>query len=602
MIWNIHRNLFFAASLAAYVFLLPQLALSDLNCGHDDDENGSITSCAAASLDLDHDGITSNGSAGQAGDTTVDSNNSKFQEGPGAIVDAGGGLVKISKADGTYTTAKAESALTAADIDPRAQGTIRFYSTLASTSVGCGAYSSPCDYRCAFNSGLSCYVAPNTTNNVNYLLSGIYNTTWSSAPARMMYVDGIAGTSDHPIFWVGSPLSSGVTIKSPGTTSASATVPIQLDNAADNWIFRNLKVGDGYATTGVYFNGNDSSEFMYGKIFSVNGCAGGCGNNVSGVTINGGNNNIIRQNIIKDTFDTAANTNENNTGIVIFSGTGNKILFNSLFNTSTTSEVSIKNKHGQASAVIIIIGNHIYNYRRAAIGWNTGGATIKRNFIKFPSGNAPGFCFDQHDWSGTPFFDSVSVVQYNECVNGGAYINFQPGGTASSGAIGNPYVRFLNNAIVDNATTYAYEDGSHHAMYQICFRCTDSELSNINGKDVIDENCDWNTASTDIKTTVGGDTGPGAGGANYATYPAWLGIGKNPNGFNSDPQCQADGACIGEDCAEIGVGVFGDLVGVGSSTTTSSTTTTTSTTTTGGSSTTFVVSAGQLGTGRRQAR
>lgn len=602
MVWKGHFNYLFSCLFVASVLLFPSFSsAADITCGHDDDENGSNTACVAGSLDADHDGFTSDGSQGQAGDEDTDPDDTNFRVGVGAVVDAGGGLVKVGKADGTFTTSKAESALTAADIDPRAQGSIRFYAVSASTSAGCGAYASPCDYRCAFNNALSCYVAPNTTNNVNYMLSGTYSSTWSSAPAKMMYADGIAGTSDHPIFWIASPLSGGVTIDSPGTNQSTVTVPIQLTNAADYWIFRGFNVGNGYAGVGVYFNGNDSSEFSYGKIYSVNGCAGSCGNNISGVTINGGNNNVIRANIIKDTFDTAANTNENNTGTVIFSGTGNKILFNSYFNTSTTSEVGVKNKHGQAAAVLDVIGNHIKNYRRAGIGWNTGGATIKHNYIEAAAADTGQFfCFSQFDWGGTPYWDSVSVVQYNTCVNGGFYLSVP---TGSAGSIANPYIEFENNALIDAATAYAYEDGAHHAVYQLCFYCSDVALAAMSSKFVINNNCAVNTGAVAMKMSVGGDSSLGGpAGTNYSSWADWVLAGYDASSSNVNPTCGSNGACTHVDCTE--TGMFGNL-GAGPTTTTTSTTSVTTTTTTstvGTTSTLLSVSEAAIGTGRRQKR
>lgn len=579
--WSFVRRLFGRGPVCLCLVLsLTQSALAaDIWCGHDDDESGAYgTACVGN--DKDHDGYTTDGSAGHASDTDIDCDDTNWKIGTGAWVDAGGGTVKRCKSDGTYTVAKAVSALAASDIASTC-ATLKFIDDAGSTSSGCGAHGTPCDPRCLVDSGRACYVAPSTTNDCFWWLPGTYAnnaTATAGGKASLFYINNKDGSAAHPIINVADPTGT-VLLDSPGTSSANESRTLQLDDS-DYWKFYGFNVGNGYAGVGVYFNGGSNNGFYFGKIYSVTGCSSPCGNNVSGWTSNGGNNNVLRATLIQDTD--ADSMPDNNyarlvTAVVLFAGSGNQILFNSMTNTGSEHTIAIKNKHGQSSATLTVIGNHINKYTERGVVWNEGGATIERNYVAFtdPDTN-DNACFDQNDTGGTPFWDSNSNVRRNTCVNG-AMLRAFGAGPDTSGSFGNPLLTFKYNLARDTASSYAYDD-VHHVNVRICRGCTDSQYNNIAGKMTLGSNCYYNTNAQALKFSFAGGS-EGATGADYSGFAAWTGAGFDSGSFSESFTIGSDGSVGGSsNCAAFGA--FGDASGSTTTTTVATTTTSNSTTST----------------------
>lgn len=584
--WTFLRHLLGLHTVALCLLIGASPALAaDIFCGHDDDENASYTACTGN--DKDHDGYTTDGSAGHNGDTDIDCDDTNWRIGTDAWVDAGGGQVKRCKSDGTYTTSTTVSALVASDIASTC-ASLKFIDDAGSTSAGCGAHGTPCDPRCLVDSGRACYVAPSTSNDCFWWLPGTYSnnaTANDGVAASLFFVNNVDGTSGHPFINVADPTGT-VLLDSPGTNAGNISRPLQF-NDSDYWRFYGFNVGNGFAGVGVYFNGGSNNGFYFGKVYSVSGTAA---NNVTGINFNGGSNNIVRASLFKDNYDTTALTNENNTGIVLFSGTGNKVLFSSFTNTSAAPATAIKNKHGQSSATFTAVGNHISNFKYRGIGWNQGGATIERNYVAFADPDVnQAFCFDQHDFGGTPFWDSNNFVRRNICINGGLSTNWRPGATDTTGSLGNPALEIKYNLARDAATAYSFENSANHSMVEICYRCSDAQKTALDGKWSSTSNCFYNTGAVAIKYSYAGDS-TGASGAEYANFAAWVAAGFDSGSFSESFAVGSDGAVTGStNCASFGA--FGDA----GATTTTSTSTTTATTTSTTSTTSISASATNVG-------
>ena len=566
-----------------FLFSIHNVLAADIFCGHDDDESGAYdTACYTAAKDKDHDGFTTDGTAGHSGSTDIDCDDTNWKIGTDAWVDAGSGNVKRCKADGTYTTPVAVASLVASDISSTST-TLKFISSSGVSTGGCGAFGNPCDYRCLVDSGRACYVAPSTTNDAFWFLSGTYSavaTTTVSGEAEMMYLNGTDGSAAHPVRLIADPRAP-VIFDTTGTSGS--LVRLWRFDDVDYLYTYGFDIGHGYGQTGVTYNTGSNNKFLYGRIQDVDGNSS---NNVSGITLNGGNNNEIRATLFKDIYDRAAATNENNAPVVIFSGTGNKTDFNSFINSSTKTYIALKHKHGQASSTGEFIGNYISNFITAGIGWNTTG-TVTHNYVKHTNADETFVCFDQHDWGGTPYYDGKSIVAYNECVNGG-FILSNP--FDSVGAVASTYLEAYGNAVIDAATAYSFEDGVHHAVTRVGFYGDDTQCNDISTggpaggpKFNFHDNILYNSNSVALKFTRFGSTSPGGPscGADYSSLSGWKSVGSRYDSGTAEnnPACNADGSC-----SISTVGIFGDLSGT--TTTTSVTTTTSSTTTTASTTTT----------------
>lgn len=565
---------YYAAALCVLYGLPDSAVAADIWCGHDDDENGSYTACTGN--DKDHDGYTTDGAGSHAelvAITDIDCDDTLWQQSTNAWKDAGSGQVQRCKSDGTYTTAKDVSALTASDISSTCSS-LKFLSATGATTAGCGAYGSPCDPRCLVDSGRACYVAPAAgSNDCFWWLPGTYTSVATAAPggeAQMFYISNIDGTSAHPIINVADPTGT-VLLDSPGTSSGTITKILRLDDS-DYWKFYGFKAGNGFAGTAVWFNGGSDNEFAFGKVYSVNGVGG---NNASGISLGGGSRNWIHQNLLIDNFDQAAPTNEDNAQIVAFPGTDVRISFNSIKNTSTKSFSCIKNKRSQANAPIEIIGNYCLDFWHVGIGWAGGGALIKRNYIKNTTGDNYLWCFDQHNWGGTPYYDSESKVWRNICVNG-AMINSKP--FESPAALGNPYLTLKYNILVDSSTTTAYDNGTNHPTYTFAYYTDQAGLDLMAGKFSTTSNGLYLSGGAGFKGAYGGGSGFGTA---YSSFASWQAAGFDSGSFNEAITINSDGTITSSNSSTFGV--FGDS---GVTTTTASTTTTTA-----GSSTTTSIPA-----------
>lgn len=574
------RNTFVTLAYALLLGLSTHSALAaDITCGHDDDESGAYgTACYTTAKDKDHDGYTTDGSAGQNGSTDVDCDDTNWKIGTDAWVDAGGGTVKRCKSDGTYTTAVAVSALVASDISSTST-TLVFLQDGGSTSGGCGAYAAPCDHRCLVDSGRACYVAPSTTNDAFWFLPGTYNDVATAAPdsqAVMFYLNNKDGSALDPIRFIADPRAA-VIFDTPGT-SGSPVRAWRFDDSDYIYAY-GFDLGHGYSTTGVTYNSGSNNKFLYGRIEDVDGNAGT--DNLSGITFNGGSNNEVRATLFKNNYGRAAPTNENSvTGVVVFSGTGNTVLFSSVVNTSQEAYGLIKFKHGAALSPGYAIGNHLSNFYRVGIAFDTGGFVGKNNYIKGKASNSYAVCFDQHNWGGTPYYDQESVISYNTCIDG-ALMYSKPEDSAS--ALASPYYLTVEyNAAIDSATQYNYEDSGSpfHEPYSFAHYADATMYAAMLGKFRVRNNCIYNSSTGGFKGTFAGNLDASR---KYGTWAAWTAAGYDAGSSNSTCNCGTDGYCTGASTT----GMFGDGGGGGTTTTTTTTvTTTTSSTSTSSTSTT----------------
>lgn len=567
-----------AFALLLSIGALPALA-ADIACGHDDDESGAYdTACRTSAKDKDHDGFTTDGSLGQNSSTDVDCDDTNWKIGTDAWVDAGGGTVKRCKSDGTYTTAVAVSALVASDISSTST-TLKFISASGVSTAGCGAYANPCDYRCLVDSGRACYVAPSTTNDAFWFLPGTYTAVATAAPgseAQMLYLDNKDGSAAHPIRLIADP-SGAVVFDTPGTSGSPNRV-WRFDDSDYIYTY-GFDIGHGYGYTGITYNGGSNNKFLYGRIEDVDGNAGP--SNVSGITYNGGDNNEVRATLFKNNYGRAAPTNENSvSGLTVFSGTGNKILFSSIVNTSTAAFGMIKFKHGAATSPGYAIGNHISNFYRVGVAFDTGGFIGKNNYIKGKASDNYAVCFDQHNWGGTPFYDQESVISYNTCIDAG--LMYSKPEDSSSGLASPYYLTVEYNALIDSATQYNYEDSGSpfHEPYSFAHYADATMYAAMLGKFRVLNNCIYNSSTAGFKGTFAGNLDSSR---KYGTWAAWTAAGFDAGSSNSNCNCGADGYCSGATIA----GMFGDGGGGG----TTSTTTTTTTTVVSSSTTTTSVSA-----------
>lgn len=577
--WTFIRHLLGLHTLALCLLLGASPALAaDIFCGHDDDENASYTACTGN--DKDHDGYTTDGTGSHAelvAITDIDCDDTNWKISTNAWVDAGGGTVKRCKSDGTYTTATAVSALVASDIASTC-ATLKFLDDAGATTAGCGAYGAPCDPRCLVDSGRACYVAPSVTNDCFWWLPGTYTasaTATVGGSAAQFYINNKDGSAIHPIINVADPTAL-VLLDSQGTSNATQQRLIYLDDS-DYWKFYGFTLGSGWAGYGVYFNGGSSNEFAFGKVYDVDG--GGSGHdNVSAIAVNGGSNNWVHQNLFKDNYERADPTYQNSVaGVTLFSGANNRVDFNSILSSSTLTAFGLKYKHGQASAPTEIIGNHIKDFTLVGIGWDTGGAIIKRNYVKATTSNNQAYCFKQDDHGGTPFYDSESKVWRNDCVNMSTLESFPRN---SSGSLGNPYLSFKYNVSVDNSSAYSTSDSP---VYRFAYYADNTLCSSMTGKFSVSSNGWYNSEAVAFKGGfAAGSTC--ATGANYASWAAWTGAGYDSGSYNETMTINSDGSVTGSNTSSFGV--FGDS---GATTTTS--TSTTSTTTTSTTSTTSISAA-----------
>lgn len=508
--------------------------------GLDNDGGGGELLCPAP--DQDNDDYASDGTGRLAG-TDCDDTNRYIYPGITTGTGCGAGQVHTCQSSGSYTSCIALSAFTANS----GSGNNYWISSAGSTSGGCGAYGSPCDWRCFSNNALGCYHAPVAGDGL-IMRGGTYNSTWTdSGTVRMFYVFNADGTSSDLITLMSAPGETAI-IAGVGV-SPTEVIPVNLVSS-NYWLVSGLTIHGGYSNSGIIITGGTNTEVRNNTIYDIDGIAGG--NNLSGVKFAAAANNVyIHHNLFYDNYERAAPTNQNNVvGVTGFDSNTLRVNNNVIYTTVVNGAgLGIKIKHGFPAATgNEILNNLAFNLYQSCLGNNTPGIEIAYNRWFDCNLQNSGTSMLISDQGGYTEFHNIDI--HNNTIINSSSLEANP--TTDYAAIGNPAWAYYENVVIDNKGSYP-TDGTNGFM-RICNYCSNAIYTDVvtGGKISFDDNCYYNPLSTPLLFDLFSDSGSGVFGQNYFGLASWQTTGYDSGSHNEDPDLDIYDMATSTNCSDKG--------------------------------------------------
>ena len=543
-------------------------------CGNgiDDDSSGGDASCTGIS-DTDRDGWAD----------ANDANDSNRYDYPGIWVAHDGSNVKQNLSTGSYSSNVANASYTRKS----GSGADYFVSSSGSTSGGCGAYASECDWRCFSDSSLACYHAPIAGDAIIFK-SGTYSSTWSdSGTTRQFYLNAKSGTQTNPIY-IGCFPGATCTIQGAGT-NPTEVFPIHTVNSSDLIIEGfNIDGSSGYNNSGIYLNGGNRIFVRNNTIHNIDG--NGASNNVACVKASGGQTDIyIEHNLLYDCYQVASPTDGNNAMVTIFETLRYHVNYNVIYSTrSGGAAYAIKDKRTTlGNTGSDIVGNIVGNTYLAGITWCSANTLITNNYLEDTNegraaGAARGGAFAYIETGGTSEY-SGSVVRYNT-VNRAPFLESTVCDNYTS--ITAPWLTADHNVVVDDDSSYSADGTDGFIRINHYAKDTAYDVSDSTSEMNFNNNCYYNASASPFydffaSTSSSGNCSPGTAtsGAGYSTLAGWQGAFTNNEAstVEANPTLAADTQTPTTNAT---CQAAGWATSWGSTSSTTTTTTTTSTTTT----------------------
>lgn len=509
------------------IFTPSILHAADKGCGRDTDLNGSVDLwCPGGDEDLD----------GYA--AGVDCDDHAFFTHPGDWVDAGSGNVKLCQSNGTFAVPVPLSAITCT----AAGGTKYFVSPTGSTSAGCGAVGTPCDYRCfQFGNGLGCSVSL-SAGSCLVKLAGNYTAFYTESGQKRQYYQLVKnGTPSAKITIMSAP-GQQVTLTGPGTSGSSAQPSVTFESSS-NIIFRGndkpiIIVGN-FGSQGIFTDGCSNLEFANFIVRDTDGAAGG---NISGVTNAGGGNtnNIYHHFFSYGNYMRATPTNENNTQIVAFRGTGWSFKYFAAWGNLGGGVGRIfKLKHADTPMAWEVTGGYMEGASGACVELMGGGGNIHHNVIA----NC-GLGVEWGGGSGSTHFEDNTMFQFNTIVGPKPLEVYTFESDDNSSTFGTLTIQknvFVKTTGGTNFIDVCASSGD----------CSDSFYNNVIGgnKVIIQNNLEYNSGLGQVyRVFSGSHAGASGQGATYNSCAAWQAAGFNSGGYCKNPALDVFNRCTDIDC------------------------------------------------------
>lgn len=529
-------------------------------CGVDLDHDGDVDQ-ACPSGDVDGDGYTSSGSEKDCDDT-------KRYVYPGitTIEGCSAGQYKTCQSDGTFTACANISSY-----DPATGSGNTYWVDDAETDCsGAGTYADPEDYRCHLNSGMSGYVGLVAGDHVIFKC-GTYNTTWSSGPARMLYLFNKDGTSSDQIVFENEPgcawweagYGNGVLFDGQGTSPNAVNV-VDLGDS-DHVQIKGFEVdGTGnYSTIGIKHAGGTGGRIHGNYVHNIDGEAG---DNLTCIYSVGTSNFRIDHNKAHSCYELADPDNSNNDCFITMDSESNIELDHNDCRGGGVQGYGncIKSKHGGigASGVTVEIHDNIcYNFRQKGIVMGCiDNLHVYNNFLHttgtVKGSGSLGQSLEVRDGGGGDD-ECDGVLIENNTIYGGAFGIFDP--TDDYASFGNPAVTLRQNVVVDTYDT-AYNSGAADGFLKMWETGSDADYTALvaGGRFVMEDNCFYNTEGVNLRFGIFGDNGSTSLGAYYTTYAALASAALFGTNYNEDPDLDEFGRAQSSNCSSFGIQLEGE--------------------------------------------